>query len=100
MMITNNVDAINSLNNGTVGTFQWIKLANDHCDVFKINIDGYYINCVKAENVEYIELQVEDQTYIKIKLEERLARVEILLPEACCIIKHNTKRDYYKKKLT
>ena len=85
MMITNNVDVINSLNNGTVGKFQWIQLVNDHRDVFKINIDGYYIFCVKAKNVEYIELQLEDKTYIKIKPEERIARAEITLPEAGCI---------------
>ena len=79
-MITKDADVINSLNNCAVGKFQWIKLANDHHDTFKINIDGYYyINCVKAENVEYIELQLEDKTYIKIKQEERLTRAEILI---------------------
>ena len=81
--------------NGTVGKFQRIKLANARLNVFKTNIDGYYINCVKAENVEYIELQLENKTYIKINQKERIARVEIPFPEAGCIIKHNTQRDYY-----
>ena len=99
-MIAKNIDVINSLANGTVGKFQRIKLANDHSDIFKINIDGYYINCVKAENVEYIELQLEDKTLIKIKPEEIIVIAEIPIPEAGCIIKHNTQRDYYKIKLT
>ena len=100
MMIKKNVEIINSLANCTVGKFQRIKLANDQRDVFKINFNRYYINCGKAENVEYTELQLEYKTYIKIKPEGRHAIAEILLPETGCIIKHNTQRDYYKIKLT
>ena len=99
-MISKDVDVIKSLFNGNAGKFQRIKLANDHCNVFKINIDGHYINCVKAKNIDYIELQLEDKTYMKIKKEEIFARAEIPLPEAACIIKHNTQRDSYRIKLT
>ena len=75
-------------------------LANDNNNVLNINIDGYCINCVKPKNIEYIELQLEDKTYIKIKPEVRIARAEIPFPEASCIIVHNTQRDNYKIQLT
>ena len=54
----------------------------------------------KGENVEYIKLQLKDKTNIKIKPDDRITRAEIILPEAGCIIKHNTQKDYYKTKMT
>lgn len=44
--------------------------------VFKIKIDGYYINCGETENAEYIGLKLNEKL-IRVKPEERFTTVQI-----------------------
>ena len=58
-MITENIDVENSQANGTVGKFRKIKLKNNINDIFKIKVDGFYVNCVDVTNVEYMILELK-----------------------------------------
>ena len=61
-------------------------------DVFVINIDGYYINCVEAKNVQYIELLLESGKLIRLKAEEQAAVVKFPDTLAGSDIDHRTPR--------
>ena len=91
MMIKTNIDVIRRLANGMFGKFQRLKLKNDYSYGFQRNIDGYYINCVEAKNVEYIELKLDDKL-TRIKSEEELLLHKKTNPEAGCTIKNDTER--------
>ena len=71
MMINGNIDVEHEVANGSIGLFERVKLKNGCQDVFVKNIDGYYIFCAEAKDVEYIELKLESGKLIKLKPEER-----------------------------
>ena len=92
VMINENVDVGNAVANGSVGLFMKLKLKNGYVDVFVINIDGYYINCVEAKNVQYIELLLESGKLIRLKAEEQAAVVKFPDTLAGSDIDHRTPR--------
>ena len=58
IMITENLDVQNSMANGSMCIFRGIKLKNPHKTMECINIDGYYVNCVEADDIEYMEVEL------------------------------------------
>ena len=61
-MITENLDVQNSMANGSMCTFKGIKLKNPQKTMECINIDGYYVNCVEANAIEYMEVELQEHT--------------------------------------
>ena len=71
IMINENVDVEKAVANGSVGQFMRLKLKNGWVDVFVINIDGYYIYCVEAKDVQYIVLLLESSKLLRLKAQEQ-----------------------------
>ena len=65
------------------------------------NTDGYYVNCVKAENVEYIALELKCNTLRTIHLEPKCytARAKIPAPIMESTTTHKTERMFATMKL-
>ena len=59
-MITENLDVANSMANGSMYTFKGAQLKNPNKTLDCINIDGYYVNCVEADDVEYMEVELQE----------------------------------------
>ena len=91
-MINENVNVEKAIANGSVGQFMRLKLKNGWVDVFVINIDGYYIYCVEAKDVQYIELLLESGKLIRLKAEEQAAVVKFPDTLADHDIDHRTPR--------
>ena len=70
-MLIENTDVDNLIANGSLCIFKGLKLRNGYQDIFKIRIDGYYVNCVKAEHVRYIALELKCNTPRTIHLEPK-----------------------------
>ena len=58
IMITENLDVQNSMANGSMCIFRGLKLKNPNKTMECINIDGYYVNCVEADDIEYMEVEL------------------------------------------
>lgn len=48
VMINQNIDVENSKTNGALCTFKYIQLKNEYQDSKTINIDGYFVQCMKS----------------------------------------------------
>ena len=59
LMINDNINVENKIANGSMATFRKVSLTNGLSDCFVINIDGFYVNCVEAINVNHIEVMLE-----------------------------------------
>ena len=59
LIVNANINVENKLANGAVGTFKCLKLKNGMQDCFMINIDGHQVRCVKASDVDHLELILE-----------------------------------------
>ena len=70
-MVNGNVNVVKAVANGSVGQFIRLKSKNGWADVFVIHIDGCYIYCVEAKDVQHIELLSESGTLIRLKAENR-----------------------------
>ena len=67
--------------NGTVGRFKGLKMKDNRWKVKKIKIDGYYVNCVEAKDVEYIEM-ISDHNGKTIQIEAENPVINIVeLPD-------------------
>ena len=55
-------------------------------------MDCYYIYCVEAKDVQYIELLLESGKLIRLKAEEQAVVVKFLDTVACLNINHRTPR--------
>ena len=82
-----------------MGLFERIKLKRGYQDVFKINIDGYYIYCVEAKDVEYLELKLESGKLIKLEATKMTADVQFPDTVDGFEINHRTPRTTHKFKL-
>jgi len=73
IVITENISVEKSMANGTVGRFKGLKMKENRWRVTRIKIDGYYVNCVEAKDVEYIEM-ISDHSgkTIQIEVENQL----------------------------
>ena len=58
IMITENLDVQNSMANGSMCIFKGLKLKDPQKTMECINIDGYYVNCVEADDIEYMEVEL------------------------------------------
>jgi len=61
-MITENIDVVNSMANGSMCRFIGIKMKHGLGPekIGYVNIDGYYVQCVDAEDLEYIEVELQE----------------------------------------
>ena len=100
-MLIENTDVDNLIANGSLCIFKGLKLKNGYQDLFKISIDGYYVNCVKAEHVKYIVLELKCNTPRTIHLESKCykARAKIPAPIMESNITHKTGRIFATIKL-
>ena len=57
-MITENLDVQNSMANGSTCIFKGLKLKDHQKTMECINIDSYYVNCVEADDVKYMEVEL------------------------------------------
>ena len=46
--------------NGSMCIFKGIKLKGPQKTMECINIDGYYVNCVEADDIEYMEVELQE----------------------------------------
>ena len=70
VMINQNIDVDTSMANGTMCTFKSLKLKKGYEDCEVINIDGFYVRCIEANKVEYIEVVLQEgETRKVLKLE-------------------------------
>ena len=77
VMITKNIDVEHQIANGAICSFKCVKLKNGYQDCNTIKINGYYVRCVSASNVEHIELQLMDGESNKIILLKPIASTAI-----------------------
>jgi hypothetical protein len=99
VMLTENIDVENCEANGSMCTFKGVKLKKDSADIFQINIDGYYVRCVEAKNVEYIELRLNENVMegekprtIKLNPKKTSATAKMPHPKLEPKITHKTNR--------
>ena len=59
VMISENVDVVNLMANGSMCKFVGLEL-KDNVSIGSINVDDYYVNCVEADDVEYIVLELQE----------------------------------------
>ena len=64
-MISANTDVVNSMANGSMCKFIGLEL-KDNVSIRSINIDDYYVNCVEADDVEYMVLELQELSLIHI----------------------------------
>ena len=69
MMINENVVVEHEVANGSVVLFMRLKLINGYADIFVINIDHYYVYCVEAKDVQYIELLLKSSGLLQMKID-------------------------------
>ena len=70
VMINKNIDVEKSIANGAMCTFKSVVLKNGYEDCDVLNIDGYYVRCVSADKVQFIEVVLQEGDTRKIlKLE-------------------------------
>ena len=67
-----NINSKNKIANGSLVTFRSVKLKHGFEDCFIINMDGHYVRCVEASNVEHIEVMLEGD-----HCEDNIRRIEI-----------------------
>ena len=94
IVITENISVEKSMANGTVCRFKGLKMKDNRWRVTRIKIDGYYVNCVEAKDVEYIEM-ISDHSGKIIQVEaEKPVSVVVELPDLIddCNIDTNTPR--------
>lgn len=65
-MINHNIDVENSIANGAMCKFNCVKLKCGYQDCETVNIDRYYVCCINADKVEYIEVKLEEGSPEKI----------------------------------
>ena len=100
VMITENLDVANSMANGLMCTFKGVQLKNPNKTLDCINIDGYYVNCVEADDVEYMEVELQEHRkdnepgdIKRLKPQQgRTLKAKIPLPEYGSPFDHKTKR--------
>ena len=100
VMITENLDVANSMANGSMCTFKGVQLKNPNKTLDCINIDGYYVNCVEADDVEYMEVELQEHRkdnepgdIKRLKPQQgRTLKAKIPLPEYGSPFDHKTKR--------
>jgi hypothetical protein len=99
VMLTENIDVENCEANGSMCAFKGLKLKKDFADIFQINIDGYYVRCVEAKNVEYIELELKENLtegekprIIKLYPKKTSATAQMPQPQLESKITHKTDR--------
>ena len=109
VMITENIDVENCIANGSMCSFKGIELKKGlgphHLGY--INIDGFYVRCVDAENVQHIVLELQENRklgippkIIKLKTKRTTATAKIPIPAFQSTITHQTKRHNVKISLT
>ena len=98
-MISENIDVVNSMANGSMCKFVGLEL-KDNVTMGSINIDDYYVNCVEADDVEYMVLELQEHIklnesgeFIKVKPRKTNQLVaEIPIPHAGAPQDHRTVR--------
>ena len=60
-MITENLDVQNLMANGSMCIFKGSKMKDPQKTMECINIDGYYVNCVEAHDIAYMEVELQEQ---------------------------------------
>ena len=104
VMISENIDVANSMANGSMCKFVGLKLKSN-VNMGSINIDGYYVNCVEANEVEYMVLELQEHKEVNqcgelIRVKPRKTNqliVEIPIPGAGSPYDHRTERSKYTK---
>ena len=99
VMISENIDVVNSMANGSMCKFVGLEL-KDNVTMGSINIDDYYVNCVEADDVEYMVLELQEHIklnesgeFIKVKPRNTNQLVaEIPIPHAGAPQDHRTVR--------
>ena len=46
--------------NGPMCIFQGLMLKNPQKTMEYINIDGYYVNCVEADDIDFMEVELQE----------------------------------------
>ena len=91
-MINDNIKVEHKIANGSMAKFRNVKLKNgfEDCFTININIDGHYVRCVEACNVQHIEIMLEggsSQTDIR-KIEISKNTAKAMFPEDHDIIQN------------
>jgi hypothetical protein len=85
VMINHNIDVESSKANGAMCTFKSIKLKNGFQDCDIIKIDGYYVRCVDADMVDYMEVILTEnnaQKVLELKPTKCTAQADFPCPTA------------------
>ena len=59
VMISENLDVVNSIANGSMCKFVGLKL-KANVNMGSVSVDGYYVNCVEANDVDYMLLELQE----------------------------------------